>query len=621
VVQTDKLSDVLSEFARTLITDFPIEGILDHLVGRIVDVLPVDAAGVTLISSGLAPHYIAASDKAAMRYERLQSELVEGPCLMAYKTGTAVAVPNLDGDERFPLFRRAAVKAGLAAVFTFPLCHSSGRLGALDLYRSSPGPLNPADMTTAQTLADVAAAYLLNAIARDEAKLAADRLTHDALHDSLTGLPNRLLLHERFEHAALRARRTHSHTAVLFVDIDQFKEVNDTFGHHVGDALLIAFAGRLSSLVRAGDTLARFSGDEFVLLCEDIRDEADAAQLADRIRDSLTQPLEFDGKRVTVTASVGVAYAGPGDAVTGQLLIDADDAMYQAKRRRSSGNHSAAIGSGDHADYVLENDLRAALVADELTVVYQPIVGVSSGRVEAVEALLRWNHPTRGEIAPRTALRIAERSELINELGTWVLDRACRDHARWSQRHPTVALDVGVNLHARQLASAGLAEVIGTVLRMAWMDPSKLVLEISESTLTDANTSALAELAALGVQLALADFGSGYSSLSHLDQLPIRVIKIDEQFVSRLSRPSDSTIVLCGIVAIAQQLDLVVVVQGVETRAQHDHVVATGCERAQGRYYARPLDRDELEVYLDGAVLPVHRAVTHDGTHDGAERA
>ena len=426
-----------------------------------------------------------------------------------------------------------------------------------------------------------------------------------------------MLLHERLEHAAQHARRTHSRTAVLFADIDQFKEVNDTFGHHVGDALLIAFAGRLSTLVRAGDTLARFSGDEFVLLCENIRDDADAVQLSDRISESLAQPLEFDGNKIAVTASVGIAYAGPGDDVTGQLLIDADHAMYQAKRRRSPRSRSVTTGRGDVADYVLENELTAALGADELTVVYQPVVGVPSRQIEAVEALLRWDHPTRGPIDPQTVITIAERGGLINELGTWVLDHACRDHARWTQRNPTVALDLSVNLSATQLATAGLAEAIETVLTLTCMDPSKLVLEITETVLIDdsiSSTTALTELDALGIRLALDDFGSGYSSLSYLDQLPIRIIKIDQQFVSRLSRPDDSTIVICGIVDIAQQLGLIVVAEGVETRVQHDHIVSIGCDSAQGLYYARPFDSDELDAYLmagrTGAV-PGVRSVGH----------
>ena len=238
VVNEEKLSAVLSEFARTLITDFPMQGILEHLVERIVEVLPVTSAGVTLISAGMAPRYIAASDESAMHYERLQTEIGQGPSIAAYESGERVVVRDLREDDRFPEFTSAAVAAGLAAVFTFPLREGDGRLGALDLYRDTPGALDEHDLAAAQTLADVAAAYLINAQSREAARVASDLYHHSALHDPLTRLPNRLLLQERLEHAVQRARRTHTNTAILFADLDQFKLVNDTHGHQVGDELL-----------------------------------------------------------------------------------------------------------------------------------------------------------------------------------------------------------------------------------------------------------------------------------------------------------------------------------------------------------------------------------------------
>ena len=231
MVQENTLSAVLTEFARTLATDFPIQGILDHLVERVVDILPVTAAGVTLISGSGVPEYISASDESALGFERMQTELGQGPCLLAYESGEPVAVPDLGHDERFPRFAPAAPAAGLAAVFTFPLRYGDDRLGSLDLYQASPGGLDRSDRDAAQTLADVAAAYLLNAQAREAAQLTSDQYRHSALHDPLTGLPNRLLLRQRLEHAALRAKRSHTNSAVLFADLDRFKQVNDTYGH------------------------------------------------------------------------------------------------------------------------------------------------------------------------------------------------------------------------------------------------------------------------------------------------------------------------------------------------------------------------------------------------------
>ena len=364
MVNEDKLSSVLSEFARTLITDFPIQGILDHLVERIVEVLPVTSTGVTLISPGMAPRYIAASDESALRFERLQTDIGQGPCLVAYTSGEAVSIPDLGADDRFPRFAPAALAAGLAAVFTFPLRHGDGRLGALDLYRDTPGELDPHDMDAAQTMADVAAAYLLNAQARDEARATSERFHHDALHDPLTGLANRVLLQERLEHASERRKRSHTNAAILFADLDRFKHVNDTHGHPIGDELLVAVAHRLSNLVRSGDTLARFSGDEFVFLCEDLHSIDDAEILAKRIDAAFVEPFELADATITIpmSASVGIAFAGPGEAFTNELVVQADMAMYQAKRNGGSGHqlidmrpfstngHGAAKVSSDATD-------------------------------------------------------------------------------------------------------------------------------------------------------------------------------------------------------------------------------------------------------------------------------
>ncbi|MEX0741988.1 MAG: sensor domain-containing diguanylate cyclase, partial [Phycisphaeraceae bacterium] len=246
VVDEGKLSSVLSEFARTLATEFPIQQILDHLVERIVGILPITSAGVTLIDDEREPRFVAASDADALRYERLQTEVGQGPCVLAFDSGEPVAVDDLATEERFPAFTTAALAAGLGAVFTFPLRHGEGRLGALDLYRETPGGLDPHTMETAQTLADVAAAYLINAQAREDAQVASEQHRQRALHDALTELPNRALLQDRLEHAGQRAVRSQKSAAILFVDLDDFKSVNDTHGHHVGDELLVEVAHRLA---------------------------------------------------------------------------------------------------------------------------------------------------------------------------------------------------------------------------------------------------------------------------------------------------------------------------------------------------------------------------------------
>ncbi|MEO8267659.1 MAG: GGDEF domain-containing protein [Ilumatobacteraceae bacterium] len=619
VVNEEKLSSVLSEFARTLITDFPIQGILDHLVERIVEVMPVTSAGVTLISAGMAPRYVAASDESALRFERLQTDLGEGPCISAYESGEAVSVADLRTDLRYPRFAPAAVTAGLAAVFTFPLRDGDGRLGALDLYCDSPGRLDDHDMDAAQTLADVTAAYLINAQSREAARVASDLYHHSALHDPLTRIPNRLLLQERLDHAVLRAKRSHTNTAILFADLDHFKQVNDTHGHRVGDALLFAVAQRLSSFVRSGDTLARFSGDEFVFLCEDLRDAADAALLAERVCEAFSAPFVLDGLELSVSASVGIAFAGPAEAISSELLARADMAMYEVKRSGGAGREIVDLRSVfvNHDENRLEADLRKALAHDSLDVVYQPIVRTADGGVVGVEALLRWDHPERGAIAPQLIVALAERIDLIDELGAWVLERSCRDHGSWMRQHPGTPLYLAVNVSGRQLLSPGLFTAVSKVLS-ADMDPGSLILELTETIFIEDNARTLmvlGDLRRLGVRLALDDFGSGYSSLTYLARLSLDIVKIDRGFVANIGHDPTNRAIVVAIMNLAHILGLAVVAEGVETRRQCDEVTATGCEYAQGYFYATPLSASEIgpligaRLGLVSALSPVSLSV------------
>lgn len=341
------LVDVLSEFAGTVLTEFSLREILDHLVVRVVELLPVTAAGVTLISPDLAPQEVAASSEAALRFERLQTELGQGPCVAAYQTRQLVSVPDLAGSHIFPAFGPPATQAGLAAVFAFPLRHGGGCLGALDVFRNTPGALTPQDLAVAQTLADVTTAYLLNAQARERALQSVDRFREIALHDPLTGLANRVLLEERLDHAASRVSRSGKVTAVLFADLDGFKQINDTYGHALGDEALVAVTARLLALVRPGDTLARVSGDEFVFLCEDLDHSSEVELLTERIEAAFAHPFELTGRALAIRASVGAAVSGPGEFVSTRLMRDADTAMYQAKRRAAANKIAELIKAAD----------------------------------------------------------------------------------------------------------------------------------------------------------------------------------------------------------------------------------------------------------------------------------
>jgi diguanylate cyclase (GGDEF)-like protein len=610
VVHENKLSDVLTEFARTLATDFPIQGILDHLVQRIVEILPVTAAGVTLIAAGKAPHYISASDDSALRFERLQTQIGQGPCLAAYESGEPVAAPDLGTDVRFPQFAPLALAAGLAAVFTFPLRHGEGRLGALDLYRDTAGQLDPLDMEAAQTLADVAAAYLLNAQAREEARATSDHFRHSALHDPLTGLPNRLMLQQRLEHAALRGKRSHSNSAILFADLDRFKQVNDTHGHQVGDELLLAVANRLSSLVRPGDTLARFSGDEFVFLCEDLHSVADAETLANRIDASFIDPFSLGDIELTITASVGTAYAGLGQDLSAQLLVDADIAMYQAKRKGGAGHQIFDLREARRMtdSHSLGKDLRSAFSFGQLDVAYQPLVRSMDGLVTGVEALLRWTHPDRGPVSPLAMVAVAEQSGLISDIGAWVLERSCQDRNRWMTDNAGAKLDLAVNVSGRQLMTPDFGSTVAAVLERTSTDPTAVVLEITENVLIEdgaRSVAVLADLKQLGVRLALDDFGTGYSSLSYLRRMPIDIVKVDQGFVADIDTAPGVDAIIAAVTNLSHALGLTVTAEGVETQRQRDEVNAIGCDSSQGFFYARPMAAATFSEHL--------------GTHPGGE--
>jgi diguanylate cyclase (GGDEF)-like protein len=601
----EQLSDVLSEFAHTLVTDFPIQAILDHLVQRIVGVLPITAAGVTLIAPGTDPRYVAASDESALRYEELQTELGEGPCVETYRTGEAVAVADLRDEQRFPNFSRRALEAGLGAVFTFPLRNGDEQLGALDLYRDTPGPMDAATMRAAQTLADVAAAYLLNAKARNDLRDSTERHREQAMHDPLTGLPNRALLLERLEHAKLRGRRSGQVTAVLFADLDQFKAVNDLHGHGVGDQLLVAVAQRLTAVLRPGDTLARMSGDEFVIFCEDLDSSSQVEAIAARVGASVAAPFDLSGVEVGVTASVGIAFWNGQSA--DQLLSDADTAMYQAKRK--GGDRQQVVDRPDQQRAAeragLQRDLRGAAGRDELRTEYQPILDIAAGRVVAVEALVRWVHPDRGVVTPAVFVPLAEETEQISEIGRWVLERACRDRHEWRERRPADELRLSVNVSAQELLTRDYAETVAAVLSRTGTDPGLVTLAVAENVFQDGDR-ALAVLRALkgvGVTLALDDFGAGPTSLYSLARFPIDVVKIDRTVIAGLVHDQGSHAIVLAVVELAHILGMVVVAEGVETAEQHRRLAALRCDRGQGPYFARPMGADDIAAWMAELVV------------------
>jgi diguanylate cyclase (GGDEF)-like protein/PAS domain S-box-containing protein len=435
------------------------------------------------------------------------------------------------------------------------------------------------------------------------------QLTHQAFHDPLTGLANRLLFRDRVRHALALRARSHTPLAVLFLDLDGFKAINDSLGHGVGDRLLGSVAARLQSVVRPGDTVARLGGDEFAVLLEDLEGLHVAQQIAARFIDELQTSFNLVGHEVFVGASAGIALAAPEDDAD-ELLRNADLAMYRAKAMGKGrcevfepDMHAAALERME-----IEGDLRHAVVRGELRLYYQPIVELATGRVTGVEALLRWQHPTRGLVSPLDFIDVAEESGLIVPVGRWVLSEACRQVARW-QRDTGLPLRLSVNISARQLQAPRLAEHVARTLRSTGVRPNDLVLEITESMLVDDAERTIGKLhllRELGVKLAIDDFGTGYSSLNYLRRLPVDVLKIDRSFVQGIGTESELTALTGAIVGIGRDLGLDTVAEGIEEQGQLDALRAMGCVLGQGYLYARPLPADELAALLEsGRVIDV----------------
>ncbi|HEV3128941.1 MAG TPA: EAL domain-containing protein [Solirubrobacteraceae bacterium] len=443
-----------------------------------------------------------------------------------------------------------------------------------------------------------------------ERRKAEDQLQHQALHDTLTGLPNRTLLLDRVERALAHSRRDGSMVALLLADLDDFKVINDGLGHQAGDGVLLAVAERLLGAVRRSDTVsrpgtdtvARLGGDEFVVLCDSMTNERDALVVAERIAEVLQEPFAFGGEKIFVSASIGVApSAGNKDTTPESLLRDADAAMYRAKER---GRARYEIFDDAMRSRVLgrlhqENQLRQAIDGDELRLYYQPIVSLDNGRVHGVEALIRWEHPERGLLPPSEFVPLAEQSSLILALGHWVLREACEQVSRWN--HAASELSVTVNVAARQLADRAFADTLAATIAEARIDPARLGIELTESSLLDEAASPVEALEAMrevGVQLILDDFGTGYSSLSYLQRLPLDMLKLDRSFVIPLGADRQEWNLVASVIDMAAALELTMVAEGVETAAQQAMLSTLSCPYAQGYHFAKPMPADELLPWI-----------------------
>jgi diguanylate cyclase (GGDEF)-like protein/PAS domain S-box-containing protein len=511
------------------------------------------------------------------------------------------------------------------------LIHPDDQLTAVALIRRVPGSAGPStrvewrirhrdgswrdfelactDLTGDPTVAGV----VLNGRDISERKALEEQLTHQAFHDPLTGLANRALFKDRVDQALVRASRRGSSVAVIFLDLDDFKTVNDSLGHHAGDRLLADVAERLQGALRTSDTIARLGGDEFAVLLEEA-DDSEVQRTAERAVTELRAPFAIEGQQVFVSASIGIALGSSGLNSAPDLLRGADMALYAAKSRGKG--EVRVFDRTMHQDLVsrleLDAELRRAIDHDELVVHYQPIVALGDATVVGFEALVRWQHPVRGLILPGLFIQFADDSGMIDAIGRLVLDRACRQLRIWQETHPGRPLTMGVNLSARQLDSDSVVEMVRDAIDATGVAASSVIIEITEGTLmqdVEATLRRLVDLKKLGVRLAIDDFGTGYSSLSYLRRFPVDVLKIDRSFVEHVAARTDAMALTRAIVELARSLRIRAVAEGVETAAQAAELRSLGCDYGQGYLFGPPMAPAAAEALLRAPVKPVRTSL------------
>ena len=525
------------------------------------------------------------------------------PDIFSDDPGDTAGLSEYDLLRQDPEVRRYNERAHLLSSAVFPVSSGERFYGTLSFTSSTKQSFAPAQVEFLTLLSEQAALALQGLKLHSDLRDANAALAHTATHDALTGLPNRTLLLDRLTQALARARRSRTTVAVIFADLDNFKSVNDTLGHDVGDRLLQGVAERLSSCLRAGDTAARFGGDEFTLVLESLDDEAEAGLVAARLQAALREPISVDGHLLVASASIGIACDTAGTVGAEGLISRADLAMYQAKAqgkdRLSSYQRSMTTVVVERQK--LEQELREAITGGQFRVHYQPIMELQHERLVGLEALVRWQHPEHGMLSPDTFIPLAEETGLIVPLGLWVLREACRQTVCWQERWPQQQLEISVNLSARQFQQPSLVDDVAAVLAETGLPPAQLRLELTESTLmkdADGARAMLQRLKQMGVQLAIDDFGTGYSSLSYLKCFPVDTLKVDRSFIDGVvDDPQDAAIVE-GILALARSLNLSVTAEGIELPEQFTHLRALGCEQGQGYLFARPLDVAAIETLL-----------------------
>ena len=585
----------VAALGRFALEEQDLESVLDRVAEKVASTLEVELSEVFEVTPrGSALRLVAGVGWPEGQVRR--ALVPSGPGSQAgYTLLERVPVVTYDiAEETRFAFSGALQNAGARAGITVAIPARDGVFGVLGAHARAPRPFASDEVDFLRAVANV----LSSAVERNRAD---EEVRHRAMHDPLTGLPNRALALDRLEGALARRRRDGRAVAVLLADLDQFKLVNDSMGHQAGDDLLVALAPRLHDAVRPADTVARLGGDEFLVVCEQLEGAHEAIRVAERVAQAINQPIVLAAGEHFITASIGIAVAESADANPADLLRDADAAMYRAKER---GRGRYELFDDLLRKRVLlrlrtENELRRGIEQGQLRVVYQPVVELEGGTVTAVEALVRWQHPERGLIEPVDFISVAEDSGLIGALGEWVLTTACRDGAAWQRRFQRAEpLLVCVNTSPRQLANGAFPAQVADIMDRQGLAPGSLALEITESVLMEeahAPVTVLASLREYGLRLMLDDFGTGYSSLSYLRRFPLDVLKIDRSFIAGLGRDEEDSAIVAAIVQMARALGLTVVAEGVERPEQLERLRELDCDRAQGRLIAEPMPAAEVE--------------------------
>jgi diguanylate cyclase (GGDEF)-like protein len=605
VQERQTLLERLFRIQRSISHRLPIGEVLDSITEGAAELLGDDTASLRIVDETDPSQTILLStvgiDSSVVRTLQ-RAPLGQGVSGQAILRRRLVVAEHYD---TFPYAHKSLAGEGVQSAMAAPVSRNGQIVGSLLVGSFTRRSYSSAEQEVLLAFAEHASLALNDAAAVDGMRRAFDDAMYQATHDPLTGLPNRSLVLDRLDQALARSQRTKGRVTVLFADLDRFKVVNDSFGHSVGDSVLLCISERLRAAVRTHDTVGRLAGDEFIIVCEDLTDEG-ALDLAQRVAAAVAEPIELGGRESIITASIGIAHADLGTQAE-DMLRDSDVAMYGAKER---GRSRIELFDADMRRRMIERleterSLREAIAAGELRVHYQPIVSFDGWEVTAAEALVRWEHPERGMISPAEFIPLAEESGLILPLGRWVLNEACQQLAKW-RADGRPHLRVTVNLSARQFSDPALIDVVAEALAQASLPADALWLEITESVLmeeVEATADTLYALKRLGVHLAVDDFGTGYSSLSYLKRFPVDSLKIDRSFIDGLGTdPEDGAIVL-AIVSLAQALRLAVVAEGVEHFHQLEALHRLGCDAVQGFLLAKPTSADGLPQVAAPALL------------------